>query len=151
MKVGDIMTRDVHVVRPDDSIRNSAAIMARIDAGAVPVCDGEQLVGMITDRDLATRAVAEGKSPDTPVREIMTDHIHYVFEDEDLDHVAETMAESKVRRLPVVDRHKKLVGIVSLGDMSRGANKGTIADAVSEISRPGGPHGSRPDGGRHTH
>ena len=154
MRVAEIMTRDVRVVRPDDSLRKTAEIMASVDTGAVPVCNGDELVGMVTDRDMATRAIAQGKSADTPVREIMTDHIHYCFEDEELDHVAETMTEAKVRRLPVVDRHKKLVGIVSLGDLSQGARKDTTAEAVSEISRPGGPHTGQKDGGdsgRHTH
>jgi CBS domain-containing protein len=140
MRVSECMTRDVRVASPEQSIREVAKIMAEIDAGVMPVGDNDRLVGMITDRDIAIRAVAEGKGPDTPVREVMsTETVLYCYEDEDLAHVAQNMGEQQVRRLPVVNRDKRLVGIVSLGDMAqteaRAANK-----AVKGVSKPGGQH-----------
>ena len=102
--------------------------------------ENDRLVGMITDRDIAVRAVAEHKGSDTPVREVMTRDVKYCFEDEDLEHVASNMADLRVRRLPVVDRDKRLVGIVSLGDVSLVQGRGAAGDAVTGISRSGGPH-----------
>src|SRR5205823_1716246 len=120
MRVSEAMTREVRVASPGQSIREVAKIMAEIDAGSMPVGDNDRLVGMITDRDIAIRAVAQGKGPDTPVREVMsTEKVLYCYDDEDLAHVAQNMAEQQVRRLPVVDRDKRLVGIVSLGDMAQ--------------------------------
>jgi CBS domain-containing protein len=139
MRVSEAMTRDVRVANPGQSIREVAMIMAEIDAGAVPVGENDRLVGMITDRDIALRAVAAGKGPDTPVREIMTKEVRYVFEDEDLEHVAENMGENRVRRLPVLNREKRLIGIVSLGDLATSQQK-SAAKAVKGVSQPGGPH-----------
>src|SRR3954469_16112178 len=120
MRVSEAMTREVRVANPDQSIREVARIMAEIDAGAMPVGDNERLVGMITDRDIAIRAVAEGKGPDTPVRDVMsTEQVLYCYEDEDLDKVAKNMSEQQVRRMPVVNREKRLVGIVSLGNIAQ--------------------------------
>jgi len=104
MRVSEAMTRDVRVCTPGQSIRDVAKMMADIDAGAVPVGENDRLIGMITDRDIAIRAVAAGKGPDTPVREVMSADVKYCYDDEDLDHVAENMADIKVRRLPVVNR-----------------------------------------------
>ena len=118
MRVSEAMTREVRIASPGQSIRDVAKIMADIDAGAVPVGENDRLVGMITDRDIAIRAVAEGKGPDTPVREVMSTEVKYVFDDEDLEHVAKNMGDIQVRRLPVVNRDKRLVGIVSLGDLA---------------------------------
>jgi CBS domain-containing protein len=134
------MTREVRVASPGQSIREVAKIMAEIDAGAMPVGDNDRLVGMITDRDIAIRAVAQGKGPDTPVRDVMsTEQVLYCYEDEELDHVAKNMSEQQVRRLPVVNREKRLVGIVSLGNLAqkegRAANK-----AVKGVTKPGGAH-----------
>jgi CBS domain-containing protein len=140
MKVSEIMSRDVQVAAPDVSIKEAARIMANMDAGAVPVGEEEQLVGMITDRDIAVRAVAEGKSPDTPVRDVMSTDILYCFQDDDIEQVARNMAEMKVRRLPVVDRHKRLVGIVSFGDVAKGVKSNLAGEAIADLSRPGGPH-----------
>jgi CBS domain-containing protein len=140
MKVSEAMSRDVHVANPDDSICDAAKAMASIDVGALPVGENDRLVGMITDRDIAVRGVAEHKGPDTPVREVMTRDVKYCFEDEDLEHVASNMGDLRVRRLPVVDRDKRLVGIVSLGDVSLVQGRGAAGDAVTGISRPGGPH-----------
>jgi CBS domain-containing protein len=140
MRVSEAMTREVRVANPGQSIREVAKIMAEIDAGAMPVGDNDRLVGMITDRDIAIRAVAQGKGPDTPVRDVMsTEQVLYCYEDEELDHVAKNMSEQQVRRLPVVNREKRLVGIVSLGNLAqkegRAANK-----AVKGVTKPGGAH-----------
>ena len=144
MRVSEAMTREVRVASPGQSIREVAKIMAEIDAGALPVGDNDRLVGMITDRDIAIRAVAQGKGPDTPVREVMsTEKVLYCYEDEDLAHVAQNMGQQQVRRLPVVNREKRLVGIVSLGDMAqneaRSANK-----AVKGVTKPGAQHNQSP-------
>ena len=123
MRVSEAMTRDVRVANPGQSIRDVAKIMAEIDAGAIPVGENDRLVGMITDRNIAIRAVAQGKGPDTPVRDVMSKEVKYCFEDEDLEHVAKNMGDIQVRRLPVVSRDKRLVGIVSLGDVSERGGK----------------------------
>jgi CBS domain-containing protein len=133
------MTRDVRLAAPAQSIRDVARIMADIDAGAIPVQENDRLVGMITDRDIAVRAVAAGKGPDTPVRDVMSKDIKYCYEDEELDHVAKNMADIRVRRLPVVNRDKRLVGIISLGDVAVKEEQ-PAAKAVAGVSRPGGPH-----------
>jgi CBS domain-containing protein len=119
MKVAEVMTRDVAVVSPDDPIQEAAREMQQIDAGSLPVGEDDRLVGMITDRDLAVRAVAENRSPaTTKVRDVMSRGIRYCFEDEDVSTVALHMADWKVRRLAVLSRDKQLVGIVSLGDLT---------------------------------
>jgi CBS domain-containing protein len=133
------MSRDVRLVSPEQTIREAAELMAEIDAGCLPVGENDRLVGMITDRDITVRAVAHGLNPDTKVRGVMTHEIHYCFEDEDIEEVAEKMSDLKVRRLPVLSRNKRLVGIVSLGDIA--AQHDEIAgEAISEISEPGGRH-----------
>jgi len=135
MRVSDAMTRDVRIANPGQTIRDAAKAMAEIDAGAMPVSDGDRLVGMITDRDIAIRAVAAGKGPDTPVRDVMSPDVKYCFEDEELDHVAKNMAAIQVRRLPVVNREKRLVGIVSLGDVALTEGERAAGKAVTGISR----------------
>ena len=140
MKVSEVMTRDVKLVSPTQSIRDAARMMAECDAGALPVGEGERLVGVVTDRDIAIRAVAENRGPDTPVREVMTKQVLYCFEDESIDHVAQNMGEQQVRRLPVLTREKRLAGIVSIGDLSRRAKPNTAGKAVAAISQPGGEH-----------
>ena len=140
MRVSEAMTREVRIATPGQSIREVAKIMAEIDAGAMPVGDNDRLVGMITDRDIAIRAVALGKGPDTPVRDVMsTEQVLFCYEDEELDHVAKNMSEQQVRRLPVVNREKRLVGIVSLGNLAQ--NEGRAANkAVKGVTKPGGQH-----------
>ena len=140
MKISKCMTRDVQLASPTQSIQDAAKMMAEIDAGSLPVGQDNRLVGMITDRDIAIRAVAEGKSPDTPVREVMSQEVLYCFDDQELEEVARNMADIKVRRLPVLNRSKHLVGIVSLGDLSRKQQPEMTAKAVSNISKPGGRH-----------
>ena len=140
MKVKDAMTRNVRIANPDQTIRDAAKIMSEIDSGVLPVGENDRLVGMITDRDIAVRAVAEGRGPDTAVREVMTPDVRYCFEDEDTDHVARNMADQQVRRLPVVNRDKRLVGILSLGDLAVSEGPRPAGEALSGISRPGGQH-----------
>ena len=140
MKISKCMTRDVQLASPTQSIRDAAKMMADIDAGSLPVGQDNRLVGMITDRDIVIRAVAEGKSPETLVREVMSQEVLYCFEDQELEEVARNMADIKVRRLPVLNRSKHLVGIVSLGDLSRKQQPEMTAKAVSNISKPGGRH-----------
>lgn len=140
MKVSEAMTREVTLVSPDQTICEAAKLMAECDAGSLPVADNDRLVGMITDRDIAIRAVGRDRGPDTPVREVMSDQVLYCFDDEDIGHVARNMAEQQVRRLPVVNRDKRLVGIVSIGDISHKADAGTTRNAMSGITQPGGSH-----------
>ena len=141
--VAEVMTRDVRVVGPEETVQQAARMMAEADAGAVPVGENDRLVGMITDRDLAVRVIGEGKDPArTKVRDVMTPGTAYVFEDEDLGAVAESMRGRQVRRMPVLNRDKRLVGIVSLGDLAResGAWQG-IGRALSGMSRERGKQG----------
>lgn len=140
MKVCDAMSRDVQVASPKQSIRDAAKMMAKIDAGVLPVGENDRLVGVITDRDIAIRAVAEGRAPTTKVGDVMSHEVLYCFDDQDLEDIAQNMAEMKVRRLPVVNRDKRLVGIISLGDLARREDSRTTGQTVSEISEPGGEH-----------
>jgi CBS domain-containing protein len=140
MKVSEVMTRDVQTVRPDQPVREAASFMLSADAGSIPVVDGERLIGMITDRDIAVRGVAKGYGPDTPVRELMTDEIICARDDDDVDDIASKMSEAQVRRLPVIDDQERLCGIVSLGDLSRDASEDAAAEALEGVSEPGGRH-----------
>jgi CBS domain-containing protein len=140
MKVSEVMTKDVRLIEPTQSIREAARLMAEMDAGIMPVREGDRLVGMITDRDIAVRGVAEGKGPDTPIREVMTQDVKYCYEDDDTNDVARNMADIQVRRLLVLTRDKRLVGIVSLGDMATSNGSGRVGEAVAGISQPGGQH-----------
>jgi CBS domain-containing protein len=140
MKVKEAMCNDVQLIGPDQTIRDAALRMVEIDAGALPVAENDRLVGMITDRDIAVRAVAQGKSPDTKVRDIMSGEVLYCFDDEDLTHVSRNMSDMKVRRLPVVNRDKRLVGVISVGDIARNEQPTTVGRMVSKVSEPGGKH-----------
>ena len=138
MKIAELMTRDVEVVSPDDTLHTAAKMMADLNAGVLPVGENDRLVGMITDRDIAVRGLAEGKGPDAKVREAMTQEIMYCFDDEDIHHVCQNMAEIQVRRLPVVNRDKQLVGIVSLSDLAK--KEANTAKALRGIARPSEQH-----------
>ena len=140
MKVREAMTQDVTIANPRQTICDAAKLMAAADAGALPVGENDRLVGVITDRDIAIRAVARNLPPTTPIRDVMSKEVLYCFEDEDLEHVAENMGEQQIRRLPVLDREKRLVGIISLADVACAAPPKAAGKAVADISRPGGKH-----------
>ena len=140
MKVRECMTRDPVVANPGNSIAEAARMMAECDAGALPVGENDRLVGMITDRDIAVRAVARNLPPDTPVRDVMSKEVLYCFDDEELGHVADNMGNQQIRRLPVVNRDKRLVGIISIGDIAQGVDAHQTGQALEEISRRGGKH-----------
>jgi CBS domain-containing protein len=140
MKIREAMTPDVRVASPEQTIQQAARTMASLDAGVLPVGENDRLVGMITDRDIAIRAIAEGKGPDAKVRDVMTKDVKYCYDDQDVDEVTREMADLQVRRLPVLNRDKRLVGIVSLGDIAISPDNERAADALSGISRPGGEH-----------
>ena len=140
MKISEVMTRDVQTVRPDQPVREAASFMLSADAGSIPVIDDGRLIGMITDRDIAVRGVAKGHGPDTPVRELMTDDVICVRDDDDVDDVASKMSKAQVRRLPVIDDDHRLCGIVSLGDLSRDADQDAANEALEGVSEPGGKH-----------
>ena len=145
MKISKCMSRNVRLTSPDETIQQAARIMAEIDAGVLPVGQNDRLVGMITDRDITVRGTAEGKGPGTPVREVMTAEVNYCFEDDNVREVADKMADLKVRRLPVLNRDKRLVGIISLGDIAQ-EKEDLAGDTISEISEPGGLHSQHTEG-----
>ena len=140
MKVSEMMTRDVQTIQPDQTAQQAASFMLNTDAGSIPVTEGERLIGMITDRDIAVRGVAQGYGPDTPVRELMTNDIVCAREDENVEDVASKMSEAQVRRLPVIDRDDRLCGIVSLGDLARESSDESAHQALEGVSQPGGQH-----------
>jgi CBS domain-containing protein len=118
MKVREIMSREVRTVTPQTTLGEAALLMRQADIGALLVNEGERLTGVVTDRDLAVRGLADGLGADRPVREVMSGELRYCFEDEEVDHVAKNMAQLEKRRLPVMDRNKRLVGIVSLANIA---------------------------------
>ncbi|KRE01062.1 inosine-5-monophosphate dehydrogenase [Bosea sp. Root670] len=140
MRVSDLMTREVCVANPQETIQQAARLMAGLDVGMFPVGDDDRLMGMITDRDIAIRGVAEGKAPLTKVSEIMSHEVRYCFADQEIDEVLQNMADVQVRRLPVIDRDKRLVGILALSDATTAATNGEAGEALAGISRPGGQH-----------
>lgn len=145
MRIADAMTRDVQTVRPDQSIMDAAKMMADCDCGSLPVADNDRLVGMITDRDIVVRAIAQGKA-DCKVQDVMSADIKYCYEEDDMDDVAQNMGDLQIRRLPVVNRDKRLVGIVSLGDIAT-SDETPAGEALSHISEPASQHtgaGHRP-------
>jgi len=140
MKIAECMNRDVRIAGPEDTLRKAAKMMCDADAGVLPVGENDRLIGMITDRDIAVRGIATGKGPKAKVRDIMTAEVKYCYEDEEADDVLRNMGEIKVRRLPVLSREKRLVGIVSLSDLADGGDKPQAAEAFHQITQPGGPH-----------
>ena len=146
MRVADVMTRDVTLVSPDQSIIDAAKMMAECDCGSLPVQENDRLVGMVTDRDIVVRALAQGKT-DSKVRDVMSTDIKYCYEDDDIDDVAHNMGDLQIRRLPVVDKNKRLVGIVSLGDITQTADTEIAGEALSSITEKASQHtstGARP-------
>lgn len=155
MKIAEIMTRNVRIVAPDRTIREAARLMDEMNVGSLPVCDGRRLRGMITDRDITVRATAAGLIPDqTPVRDIMSDNVWWCYDDDDVDHIVELMSDHQIRRLPVVDHDKHLVGIVALGDLATDSEDDASRalhriSAPSEPDRSGTPTMARADQARH--
>ncbi len=141
MQVKDVMTRDVEVVAPDATLQEAATKMDALDVGPLPVCDGDRVLGMITDRDITVRAVAQGQDPKAArVADFMSRDLVYVFEDQDVGDAARLMQEKQIRRVLVLSRDKRLVGIVSLGDVAvqTGDDRLTAA-TLEEISEPDAP------------
>ena len=137
MQLSQILSRNVETLPPDATIREAAQRMRSLDVGSMPVCDGAHLLGMITDRDITIRAVADGRDPaQTPVRDAMTPDVQYVFENDDVRKAAQIMEDRQIRRLPVVNQEKRLVGIVSLGDIARTGNDRLSGEALQQISDP---------------
>jgi CBS domain-containing protein len=133
----DVMTRNVEVISPEATIAEAAQRMRQGDFGLLPVGENDRMIGTITDRDIAVRAVAEGKGCDTKVREVMSDGVCWAFEDESVEHAGKIMSDRQIRRLPIVDRDKRLTGIVSLGDLAAGRKDiECAAEALAEISEP---------------
>lgn len=134
-KVSDVMTREkIHLVSPNQTIADAAALMAKADVGSLPVGDNDRLIGMITDRDIVLRAVAKGLGSDTPVRTVMTEQIKYCYDDQGVSEVAQNMADLGVRRLPVVNREKRLIGFVALSNITSfgdRASKDTLLQGVA--------------------
>ena len=132
MLVKEVMTTGCTYCSSSDTLEQAARLMAQSDIGVVPVADNEKLIGMVTDRDIVVRGIAQGKQPQqTPVTDLMTDEVYYCFDDQTCDEAATSMSEMQVRRLPVVDRDKNLIGLVSLGDL---ASKGASAKAKKALT-----------------
>jgi CBS domain-containing protein len=136
-QIKDFMSRDVKVISPDTTIEEAARAMRDGDFGMLPVGENDRMVGAISDRDIAIRAVAAGKGPGTTVREIMSEGVCWAYEDDTVDSAAKLMSEKQVRRLPVVSRDKRLVGIIALGDLAVDSSEiRPAAEALAKISEP---------------
>lgn len=136
MKIRDVMSKDVQVARPNDTLQEVAARMAAGDFGFIPVADGDRLIGAITDRDIAVRAVASGAGPTSRVSEFLSRDAQVVRSDDDLKAALDLMSSRRIRRLPVVDKDGRLVGVVSLGDLSTRVKEKYAGEALEDISRP---------------
>jgi len=135
--IAEIMSTDVRTIQPQESLRRAAQCMQELDVGALPVCDGERLLGMLTDRDITVRGIADGLNPDQAcVSDIMSPEVEYCTVDQDAEDAKRLMGSKQLRRLPVVDKDRRLVGIVSLGDLAT-RESGHIDEALREISEPG--------------
>ena len=144
MQVQDLMSHDVVITSPRESLRTAAKRMADMDVGVLPVGDNERLVGMITDRDITVRGIARGLGPNARVGDVMTPNVKYCYVDQEVDEIAANMGDIQVRRLPVLDRDKQLVGILALSDIATSDECGHAGAALSGISRPASV--SLPDG-----
>ena len=137
-KISDFMTRNVQVVRPDESLQRAAQVMDELNVGSLPVCDQNGLVGMITDRDITVRATAAGLPGHTQVADVMTGHARWCTTDQTVQEAMQQMSDVQIRRLPVVDSDHQVVGIVSLGDLAT-RHQGHVAAALRRISDPSMP------------
>jgi CBS domain-containing protein len=138
MKVKDVMTKGAQCVTPDDSLQEAAQKMKNLDVGSLPVSDHDRLVGMITDRDITVRATAEGYDPQTArIKDVLTPYVVHCFEDQEVQQAARLMKENHVRRLVVLNRDKRLVGIVSLGDLAvEAGDERLTGDTLEKVSQP---------------
>ena len=142
MRIAEIMTRDPEVVPSDIFLKDAALKMQQLDVGMLPISDGDRLVGMLTDRDITVRGTAKGRDPTkTQVHEVMTPEVVYCFEDQEVSEAAKLMQEKQIRRLPILNQEKRLVGIVSLGDVAvhSGAEK-VVSETIKEVSEPAQPN-----------
>ena len=140
LQVSDVMTRGVRSLSPDDTLLTAAQAMAELGIGAIPVCQGDQVVGMLTDRDIVVRGVAQGRpAADARLADLMSADVRCCFEDQAVDEVLDQMCEVQIRRVPVLDRAKHLVGILSLGDLAVRGQPGDAGEALLEISQPAQP------------
>nr|WP_047169773.1 CBS domain-containing protein [Sphingomonas sp. Y57] len=140
MKVSECMADDVRIIGPDRSLQEAAQAMAEIDAGVLPVAEGDRLVGVITDRDIAIRAVARGLPPATEIGKVMSAEVRYCYSDDDSEDVLENMGDIQLRRLPVLNREKRLVGIVSLTDLAASGEAMLAGEALGAIGQPSALH-----------
>lgn len=141
MQLRDVMTRNVEITQPDATVQEAAVKMKALNIGALPVCDGDRLVGLLTDRDITVRATADGRNPaNTTIREVMTPDIAYCFDDQKIGEAARVMAEKQIRRMPVLDRNKRLVGIISLGSLAvHTKDDNLVGDVLKQVSKPASP------------
>jgi CBS domain-containing protein len=141
VKVRDVMTEGAECTRPDATIREAAARMKELDVGVLPVCEGDRLVGMLTDRDIILRSVAAGHAPEEhSVKEAMTKEMFYCFEEEDIAEVTKIMRQRQIRRVPVLNHDKRLTGIVSIGDVAVTTHDDRmVGRAIEDISEPSMP------------
>lgn len=147
MKIAEVMTPNPEVVSSEQPIQEAARRMLDSDTGALPVADGERLIGMVTDRDITVRAIAQGRGPETPVREVMSERLLFAWDDQDVGDVAIQMSDNQVRRMPVLSRDgERLVGIVSIGDLATQGDSDAAEAALSGISEPGGEHNQSQEG-----
>ncbi|MFE8603895.1 CBS domain-containing protein [Archangium violaceum] len=138
--IREVMSSDVEVINPNDTLRDAAEKMRSLNVGPLPVCDGQRILGMITDRDIVVRAIALGRDPNsTQVADAMSSGIEYCFDDDDVDDVLRKMKTKQIRRMIVVDRNKKLVGIVALGDITGEVSEQKVAETLEGISEPSSP------------
>ncbi|HET6157945.1 MAG TPA: CBS domain-containing protein [Dongiaceae bacterium] len=140
MQIKEVMSRNVVLASPRETVSEVAQMMAEKDIGFMPVGEGDRIVGMVTDRDIVVRGIAAGKGPDTPISQVMTEDVKYCFDDEDIDHVILNMGENQVRRLPVMNRQKRLVGIVTLADAALEHDPVVVGEAFLRVVEPGGEH-----------
>jgi CBS domain-containing protein len=135
--IREVMTRDVEVIHPSDTVRAAAQKMRDLDVGPIPVCDGQRVQGMLTDRDIVVRAIAQGLDPaQTRVADIMSKGVEYCFDDDEAEEILERMEEQQLRRFIVVDRDKNLVGIVALGDLAGTESGHRVGKTLEGISEP---------------
>jgi CBS domain-containing protein len=134
-----VMTTDVTSLPPSATVLEAAKVMKELNIGAIPICDGRRLMGMLTDRDIVVRLVAEQRDLSEQVRTIMTGQVDYCYEDQDADEAVHIMQDRQIRRLPIVNRERELIGIVSLGDLAVKSDTGASGEALEQISQPAKP------------